>query len=385
MAAGGGSGGHVTPVLAVLRELKKHDKNLKAYFITDKAFGQQATGIIDTLNFKVPVKKINAGKFRRFHSVSVWKQIFNLPMTFKNIGDVFVTGVGLLQSVRYLRKVKPDVVFTKGGFVCLPVGLAASFLKIPLVIHDSDSLPGLTNKLLAKHATIIATGAPVENYPYPREKTHYVGVPVSAAFRPVTQQEKEKCRSVLGMVDIKKPLVVVTGGGLGARNLNRAIVSVAEPLLKKCSILHITGQSNYNEVMQRAPESADYVVKPFINGLALAFGGADVVVTRAGATTTSELAAMAKPTIIVPNPYLTGGHQIKNAEVFAKAGAAIVVQEDKIVMNPVILKLAIEKIIDDKKTMNDLSKAIYKFAKPDSAIDMAELIVSAAYKNKERA
>lgn len=386
MAAGGGSGGHVTPVLAVLRELKKHDKSLKAYFVTDKAFGGQAASMMSTLNFEVPVKKISAGKLRRYHNISIWKQLFNLPTLFKNIRDVFLTGWGFLQSLLLLRKVKPDVVFTKGGFVCLPVGLAASFLKIPLVIHDSDAHPGLTNRLLAKHAAVIATGAPVENYPYPKAKTHYVGIPVSSAFRPVTTDEKQKCKAALGLVDTKKPLVVVTGGGLGARNLNHAIVSVADALLKKASILHITGQANYQEVLQHAPEHVDYIVKPFITeGLALVFGAAEVVVTRAGATSMSELAAMAKPVVIVPNPYLTGGHQIKNAAVYKESGAAVIVDEEKLILNPLVLKNAVEKIIDDKKTMQELSKAIYKFAKPDSAIDMAALIVSAAYKKRKQA
>lgn len=371
----------MTPVLAVLRELKKHDAKLKAYFITDKAFGVQATEIIKSLSFEVPVKKISAGKLRRYHGVSVFKHIIDLPLMFKNLRDVFLTGIGFLQSLRYMRKVKPDVVFTKGGFVCLPVGLAAGFLKIPLVIHDSDAYPGLTNRLLAKRATVIATGAPVENYPYPKAKTRYVGIPVSAAFRPVTAEEQKKCKAALGLVDLKKPLVVVTGGGLGARNLNHAIVSVAPALLDNASILHITGQSNYNEVLQRAPEHADYVVKPFIaEGLALVFGAADVVVTRAGATSMSELASMAKPVIIVPNPHLTGGHQLKNAEVYEKANAAEVIDEQKLILNPLILKNSINKVIDNPKTKATLSKNIHGFARPDAAIDTAALIVTAASK-----
>src|SRR5687767_15993379 len=109
LAAGGGSGGHVTPVLAVLRELKKHDKNLKAYFVTDKAFGGQAAKMLSTLSFEVPVKKISAGKLRRYHNISLWKQLFNLPTLFKNIRDFFLTGVGLLQSILLLRKVKPEI------------------------------------------------------------------------------------------------------------------------------------------------------------------------------------------------------------------------------------------------------------------------------------
>lgn len=386
VAAGGGSAGHVTPVLAVLRELKKHDANLKAYFVTDHAFGGRATSVMAKLPFEVPVKRIQAGKIRRYHRVGFLRQLFDVRTNLKNFVDIFRVGVGFMQSLRYLRKVKPDVVFAKGGYVCVPLGLAAHLLKIPLVIHDSDSHPGLANRILAKYATAIGTGAPTENYPYPKKITKYVGIPVSSAYRPVTPAEQRKCRAALGLTDIKKPLIMVTGGGLGSRNLNHVILSLAPSILPKAAILQLTGDKTYQETLEHATEHVDYIIKPFLDeGLAVAYGAASIVITRAGATTMGELASMAKPVIIVPSPYLTAGHQLKNAEVYEKAGAAIVLDEEQLILNPLKLKQAILGLLDDTKKQKALAKAIHNFARPDAAIDMAAMVVDAAFAKKQKA
>lgn len=324
------------------------------------------------------IKRIYAGKLRRYHKVSMWRQLLDVPTMAKNFRDIFLVGIGLLQSVLYLRKIKPDVVFTKGGFVCLPVGLAAKMLHIPLVIHDSDSHPGLTNRILAKYATSIGTGAPVENYSYPKERTHYVGIPVGAEFRPLTAAEQQKCKSALGLHDTKKPLLVVTGGGLGARSINRAVVTIANQILDKVAILHLTGTATYQETVSVAPEHIDYIIKPFVPGLATALGAADVVISRAGATSLAELAALAKPTIIIPNGQLTGGHQLKNAAVYVKARAAVVLEEEKITLDNRKLTRVILALIASPEKRAELGKRLHTFAKPAAALDMATLIVEAA-------
>ena len=382
VAAGGGSGGHVTPVLAVLSELKRHDPDLKAYFITDHGFGARAQDFIKRSPLEIRLKRIYAGKLRRYHKVSVIRQLLDIPTVLKNTRDMFLVGVGLLQSLIFLIRVRPDVVFTKGGFVCLPVGLAAKILGIPLVIHDSDAHPGLTNRILARYATVIGTGAPVENYPYPAGRTHYVGIPVSNQYRPLTAKQQQQCKAELGLHDTKKPLLVVTGGGLGARNLNRAIIAIAPQLLDKVAIVHITGHANYDAVLESAPEHIDYIIKPFLPGQVIAFGAADVVLTRAGATTLIELAAMAKPVIIVPNPYLTSGHQEKNAAIFQKAGAAVVLQEEDIILDQRVLLKALTDVFTGTALRRDMAKKLYSFAKPDAALDMAALIVEIACAKK---
>jgi UDP-N-acetylglucosamine--N-acetylmuramyl-(pentapeptide) pyrophosphoryl-undecaprenol N-acetylglucosamine transferase len=238
---------------------------------------------------------------------------------------------------------------------------------------------------LAKRATSIATGSPVENYNYPKGRTHYVGIPVSSMFRPVNVKEQQKLKAICGLHDTKKPLVVVTGGGLGARNVNRAIVAIAPKLLEKAAIIHITGDLGYKETLERAPENVDYIIKPFMSsGMAPLFGAADIVVSRAGATTIQELAAMGKPVVLVPNPLLTGGHQLKNAEVYDEAGAAVIVDEDKLVVNPLVLQKVIEKLLDDDKRRIELGNNLHKFARPEAAVDTAALIVEAVAAKKHQ-
>lgn len=369
----------MTPSLAVLAELKRQDPELKAYFITDQKFAPQAQDILKRAPFKIKLKRIHAGKLRRYHRVSFIKQLFDIPTAAKNIRDMVLVGVGLLQSILFLLKIKPDVVFTKGGFVCLPVGMAAKLLKIPLVIHDSDSHPGLTNRILSRYAAVIGTGAPVEYYPYPKGRTHYVGIPIGRQFRPLTAVQQQACKAKLGLHDTKKPLLVVTGGGLGARNLNRAIVTIAPRLLNKIAILHITGQGNYKEVLETAPEHIDYIIKPFVpEGLAVVFGAADVVITRAGATALAELAAMAKPAIIIPSPHLVGGHQLKNADVYGDANAAVILQEEDIILDQRVLQRALIEMFANAVKRRTLTRNFKKFTKPDAALDMAALIVEAA-------
>lgn len=367
-----------------MRELKKYDPKLEAYFVTDKKFGQQATKLVENSKLKAHVKQITAGKFRRYHKLSFVRQILDLPTVLRNTLDLFLVGIGFLQSLWFLMRIKPDVVFCKGGFVCLPLGMAAAVLKIPLVVHDSDAHAGLTNRIIARWASAIATGAPLENYNYPAAKTHFVGIPVDSSFQPASLTLQRQNKSALGLHDINKPLVVVTGGGLGAQNINRAVIAIAPRLLNSVALLHITGSVNYESIKAIAPEHIDYVAKPFISdGMAKVFGAADIVVARAGMSTLFELAAMAKPVIIVPNPLLTGGHQLKNAAVYEKAHAAIVLDENELVCDPTILEQAIKDLLKNPRKRQQLGQALYKFAKPDASTDVAALIVEAAASSKK--
>lgn len=366
-------------MLAVLHILEKHDRDLQVCFVTDTKFGAQAESILGGSGLHVDVRQIRAGKFRRYHRVSFWRQLVDVPTLLRNIGDMFVTLVGFCQSLWLLGRVKPDVVFTKGGFVCVPLGMAARVWGIPLVIHDSDAHPGLANRILSKWAVAIATGSPVENYPYPRDKTHYVGIPVDQAFAPVSEKKQLELKADLGLHDLKKPLVVVTGGGLGARTINRAVASIALQLVERAAIYHITGQATYEDVVTNAPEHIDYQVVPFVStGMAPVLGAADIVVSRVGATTMQELAALAKPVVMVPNPYLTGGHQLKNAQVYEDAHAALTVDEKDLEKNPLLLRRAILTLIDHPDQRKALGKALAKFARPNAAVEMAGLIVAAA-------
>lgn len=159
----------------------------------------------------VRVQTINAGKLRRYKHLNFWQHFTVKGAVRKNIFDVFKTGAGFVQSIWILMRFRPDVVFAKGGYVCLPMGFAARLLRIPLVIHDSDTRPGLTNRLLARFAAAIGTGSPLENYTYDPVKSRYVGVPISAEFTPVSVDHQRTLKRALGC-NSDAPLVVVVGG-----------------------------------------------------------------------------------------------------------------------------------------------------------------------------
>lgn len=292
---------------------------------------------------------------------------------------MFLVGAGLVQSMAKLLVWRPDVIFTKGGFVCLPVGIAAKLLGIPLVIHDSDVHPGLTNRILAKFATAIATGAELENYPYPRSISRFIGVPIGEQFRPISGDKQADLKQSLGFSP-RRPLVVVTGGGLGAENINQAVAKCLDKLLAITNVVLIAGADRYDEMRALTPQADDrFQLHAFISKNMVDYlGAADIVVTRAGATTILELAALAKPSILIPNPYLSAGHQLKNAADLAAHDAVEVINEFELDANPQLLVDTITAIITNKARLAQLSKNFHSLAKPHAARDMAGIILSAA-------
>ncbi|MEO5691036.1 MAG: glycosyltransferase [Candidatus Saccharimonadales bacterium] len=376
VAVGGGSGGHVTPVLAVINELSKIDPQLDVEFICDTAFESQSRGLMRHALVPVVVKTIPAGKFRRYHGESVIDALKDGRTILLNLRDLVHIVAGFVMSMVYLIMRRPDVVFAKGGYVCLPFGLAASLLRIPLVIHDSDTRPGLTNKVLARFATQIGTGSPIENYGYDKVKTSYVGVPIQSEFHPFSEEERRSARHEIGMIDVTARLVVVTGGGLGARSINEAMVRSAPRVLEAgIHVYHVTGKKQYDDIVQRAPQHAHYITVPFVyKDMHRILGAADVVVSRASATFIQELAGLAKPTILIPASHL--GDQVKNAAVYEAANAAVVMTDDAIAIDQ-DLGTAIVSLMQSEQVRTRLSDKIHEFARPQAAAAVAAMIKKA--------
>lgn len=378
MAVGGGSGGHVTPVVAVLSEIKKQEPGAEVRFWCDKNFFKQASSIIHKFDKKIPVQHIVAGKLRRYHHLTVLQQLLWPSLVLKNVRDIFLVVIGFLQSLIKLIIWRPDVVFAKGGYVCLPVGLAARLLRIPLAIHDSDACPGLTNRLLSRWANQIMTGAPLDCYNYPRQKTTYVGIPVSPLFKSYNKKEILLAKRKWG-VDDSRPLIVVTGGGLGATRINDTVVNSLEKIIEIGSVILISGSGQYDELKLKVEgfDSKKFQLHEFISeGMDSLFGAADLVVTRAGATTILELAASSKPTILIPNAKLTGGHQIKNAKVYADKGAVRIVDEDAMLADNNVLIDAISSIINRPDESFEMAKRFHAFSRPSAAKDAADIVLS---------
>ncbi|MET0979842.1 MAG: UDP-N-acetylglucosamine--N-acetylmuramyl-(pentapeptide) pyrophosphoryl-undecaprenol N-acetylglucosamine transferase [Candidatus Saccharimonadales bacterium] len=378
LAVGGGSGGHVTPVLAVVNELYRTDPSLEVWFVCDKAFESQSRGIMDRADVKVHVSTIAAGKFRRYAHLTRLQHLTNYQIVSKNIVDIAKVAVGFLQSIFLLLRVRPDVVFAKGGYVCLPLGLAARLLRYPLVVHDSDTRPGLTNKILARYATAIATGSPLENYSYDSTKSHYIGVPIGRDFMPVSEKQQREYKQLLGF-NPDLPLVVATGGGLGARSINLALAKAAQSLVaKNIAVYHVTGKAQYDEISVLVGRIPQYIVVPFVyEKMHEVLGAADIVISRASATFLQELAGLGKAVIAVPARQL--GDQLKNAEVYRKADAAIVMTDDDITVGS-NLEDVIVGLVNDPSQRERLGKHLHTFARPNAAHDLAKLIQDAVKK-----
>jgi len=328
------------------------------------------------------VHTVRAGKLRRYHGESIFKQIADVQTTWLNIRDLFYTVIGLFQSFLLLRRLRPDVIFIKGGFVGVPVGLAAAALKQPYITHDSDALPGLANRIIARWAKLHAVGQPKEVYAYPASKTVTVGVPVQSDYQPVTPDMQSQHKTELGING--EPVLCIAGGGLGAFRLNEALVAIAADLLANWPslvILHQVGRSHEFEVAQQYDTALNATVRSrvhvrgYVTDMYRLTGAADLVVARAGATNLAELALQAKPTIVVPNPLLTGGHQLKNATVLADQQAISVVSEDQLIHDPTLLLIAINDLLQSDSDRQLLSRNIAHLAHPTAAHDLAVLLL----------
>lgn len=383
VVTGGGSGGHITPLLAVAHELKQLNPEIEIIYI-----GQTGDGLADIPASDPSVDEVftvRAGKFRRYHGEGL-KQLLDLKTVAKNIRDAVWVVVGIWQSFRLLRRLKPDTIFIKGGFVGVPVGLAAAMLRISYVTHDSDALPGLANRIVAPWAAVHAVALPKEVYSYPEDKMLTVGVPLMHHYKPLNTKEVDAARKQIG-VPTKGKLLFVTGGGLGSLRLNNAIAACAEELLSRypdLTIVQLAGRKHELEIRQHyktiLPKEyrSRVIVKGFITNLYLYSGAADVVITRAGATSIAEFAAQAKACIVVPNPLLTGGHQVKNAKVLADRAAVKLVSEEKLKIDDHALMPAIVNLLDDPKRAALLGKKLAALAEPDSAKRLAMILLKVA-------
>lgn len=382
LTVGGGSGGHVTPVVAVLAALQKDQKNLEVRFWCDRHFAPQAKSIIAEFDPTIPVQTVISGKFRRYNHLTKLQHLTIPSVIFPNIRDAFMVVGGVVQSIARLVFWRPDVVFAKGGYVCLPVGWAAKLLRIPLVIHDSDAHPGLTNRLLAPIATRIATGVPLEHYNYPPEKSAYVGIPISSEYHKVTPERRNELKKALGF-DARRPLVVFVGGGLGAKQINDAVALHLDALMDVANIYLLAGSAQYDELRSLTPvDDERFILKDFISkGMPDVLGAADIVVSRAGATFLLELAALAQPTILVPSKRLLW--QVKHAKLFADEHAALLLDEDRFESaDDTTLVLAIKKLLTDNSLRMKLATNLHKMARPHAARDVASMIVRASGKKR---
>ncbi|MEK7603204.1 MAG: glycosyltransferase [Patescibacteria group bacterium] len=345
LLTGGGTGGHITPLLAVAHELKKSNPDCVITYIGER--DGKFDHIVDgDANIDV-VKRIFAGKYRRYHGESTIKRLTDIKTLLFNFRDLVLFVIGTFQAIFLLMRQRPDVIFLKGGFVGVPIGLAAALLRIPFVTHDSDAIPGLANRIVGRWAKIHAVAQKVDMYAYSPKNTVQVGVIVAEEFDLVDKQVQNHFKQQLNL-NITDPLLVITGGSSGAQRLNQAMVKIVPDLISDFNNLNIIHQAGHGKTDIYGEYSSPRLkVIDFMKPMHQFTGAADIIVARSSANTLAELGVQGKATIAVANPLLTDGHQIKNAEELAKLDAVISVNENSKETDQVQLNLAIRELLSD--------------------------------------
>lgn len=303
---GGGTAGHVTPNIALFDSLQKDGYEI--HYIG--SYEGIEKGLIE--DKKIPYYGISSGKFRRYRS---WK----------NLTDPFRVLHGFFQARRLLGRIRPNVVFSKGGFVSVPVVMAAKTRHIPVIIHESDLTPGLANKLAMPSATKVCCNFP-ETLPYlPKEKAVLTGSPIR---QELLHGNKQAAKDFCGFTG-DLPILMVMGGSIGSVYINNAIRGCIDTLLTKYQIIHLCGKGNIDESLK---EKKGYAQFEYISeNLPDLFAAADLVVARAGANSICELLALHKPNILIPlSRNASRGDQILNANSFAKQGFSAVLEEEEV-------------------------------------------------------
>lgn len=313
---GGGTGGHIFPLVSVARELniESGDRIEFLYVGPKDLFSMEAFAKED-----IPVKLILAGKIRRYFSFSSF---------FYNIFDILInTPLGFIQSFFTLVRFKPDFIFSKGGYGSVPVVLMARLLNIPIFLHESDSIPGLANKFIGFFANKIFTSFPQWSTDFfPQEKVILSGNPIRGS---ILKGESSKGKTIFELRGAS-PILLVLGGSQGSRRINDLIIDNLDYLLEKFEIIHQTGKIDYDRIIdkrERIYKKEYFHVYDFFNEemMANALACADCIISRSGSGSISEIAAVSKPAILIPLPEAAQNHQVVNALVYEKETKACVV------------------------------------------------------------
>ena len=321
---GGGTAGHVTPNIALLPRLK--DLGYEISYIGSYD-GIEKRLIAD---FEIPYYGIATGKFRRYLDV-------------KNLTDPFRVIKGFAQARSYLKKIRPDVVFSKGGFVSVPVVQAAASLRIPCIIHESDMTPGLANKMCIPSAKKVCCNFPETVAMLPKDKAVLTGSPIR------TELAKGNKVAALDMCNFSanKPVILVVGGSLGAASVNKAVREALPSLLQDFQVAHICGKEKVDNMLLHTEGYIQFeYVKAELKDL---FAMADVVISRAGANSICELLALKKPNLLVPlSAASSRGDQILNAKSFESQGFSMVIDDDD--LSPELLTEKVTELYFNRQT-----------------------------------
>lgn len=368
LLTGGGSGGHIFPLVAVARKIieianTKGDPTPEFLFVGPDRFSKDVLE-----NEGIRAKIILGVKMRRYFS-------------FQNIFDVLKFPVALIQGYTHTFLFMPDVIFAKGGYGSIPCVLWGWIFRIPVIIHESDVVPGLANRFLAKISRVVIVSFESTLSFFPKRKTLVLGNPIREEL---FADSSSRSKDIL-YISSEKPIIFVLGGSQGAQQINDLLFVTAGELVKKYEIIHQCGEKNFETMkagallmIQGPQERLLYHLYASLNEeeLSAAYFFASVIVSRAGSGAIFEIAASGKPSILIPYEASAGKHQEKNAHLYAETGAALVLEGEN--LTPHLFVNSIERILEDTGKAKAMSEAARKFAKPDAARKIAQEIVKLA-------
>lgn len=372
LVTGGGSGGHVSPALATIQKLKEKISDLEVLYLGGRLGMEGSRGrsieqkIFPSTN--IPHKFIHAGKLQRR---------FNLSTPFLLLGVI----PGFFEAFYFILSFKPDVVFSTGGFVTVPVVFAAWLLRVPILIHEQTAVVGLANKVCSFFSKRIAVSFPSSVHEFPLQKTFVSGNPLrKQVMEAGKKREQERERKI--------PFTLyITGGALGSHIINEAVEEILPELLTKFRVIHQCGESeifkDYDRLSERkkyldAQLRARYEVVKYVDTdhIEEVFAQADLAIARAGANTVNELAFLGIPAIFVPIPWVTHNEQYKNARILVNAGSAMILPEDQITGEKLLNQ--IREILKNFTYFQNKADEAKKLIRIDAAEVLAEEIIRIA-------
>jgi UDP-N-acetylglucosamine--N-acetylmuramyl-(pentapeptide) pyrophosphoryl-undecaprenol N-acetylglucosamine transferase len=367
LLTGGGTGGHFYPLIAIaekLIEVADNQKiiNLKLYYMSDSPYDKRML-----FENKITFIQIPAGKMRTYSSIS-------------NFFDIFKTATGAFFGLLSMFFIYPDVVISKGGYAAFPAVLAAKLLRIPVIIHESDSFPGRLNVWTAKFAWKVAISWPEAGEYLPKEKTALTGQPIR---REIIHSDTKEAHEHFKL-DPNIPVILVIGGSQGAEIINNIIVDTLPELLSRYQIIHQTGDKNIEDVLSRSkllmennPNITRYKPMPYLNNLDTrkSAGCANLIISRAGSAI-FEIASWGIPSIIIPITNSNGDHQRKNAFNYARNGACEVIEESNLTQH--LLVSEIDKILSSPQKLSSMKENALAFTTPDAALKIAQAAIDLA-------
>ena len=367
---GGGTGGHILPIIAIVREMRNQQENHLEFLYMGP---QDDFAEILLSQEGIKVHHVLAGKIRRYGGMQT---------IFSNFWDICVkTPLGIFQALFRFFLLSPDLILSKGGYGAIPATIAGWLLRVPIILHESDTVPGLSNRIGGVFASQIFVSFPRTSF-FPAKKMVTAGNPIRREVLVGSQEEAKRLLQLRG----EKPIILFLGGSQGAQRINDMLLAILGEALKDFEIVHQTGDKNFVQVREEAKTVVNKELIPYYHAtpffkepeLRHVYAAADFIVSRAGSGSIFEIAALGKPSILIPLPEAAQNHQIQNAYEYANTGAAIVLEESNLTPHFFLEKL--KYLLSNPQELAKMSTAALQFARPEAATTIARYLIESSVK-----